>query len=60
MDCVLAAIILLASGLAAQERLDWPVAVWLAIIGAVRVVFQDRSVRAGAAGATRRGGETSA
>lgn len=61
IDCVLAAaIILLASGLAAQERLDWPVAVWLAIIGAVRVVFQDRSVRAGAAGATRRGGETSA
>jgi hypothetical protein len=51
IDCALAAaIILLALGLAAQERLNWPVVAWLIVIGMVRVVFHDRCARADASG----------
>ena len=49
VDCVLSGlIVLLGVTLAAQERLDWPGVAWLAVIGAIRVVFQGWGARAGA------------
>lgn len=54
IDCLLSAlIVLLGATLAAQERLDWLVVAWLAVIGLVRVVFQGRSALARAAGDKR-------
>jgi hypothetical protein len=46
IDCVLAAaIMLIAIGLAVQERLDWRYVGWIAIMGLIRVAFKERSRR---------------